>query len=157
MQTRVTNRQAAVFVVWLFCVVVALSLPTLVLAQSPGDPGFVGPVQTSDTIQLPNPIGITDPRVLVGRIIGAALGIIGSIAFVIFLWGGFLWMTSAGNQEKVTKGKNVILWAAIGLAVIFTSYALVTFVLKGLKVGQQATPPGGQQATPPKGQQVSPP
>ena len=34
-------------------------------------------------------------------------------------------MTAAGNQEKVTKGRDVLVWAAVGLFIIFSSYALV--------------------------------
>ena len=38
-------------------------------------------------------------------------------------------MTAAGTAEKVEKGKQILVWATIGLIVIFTSYALVRFVL----------------------------
>lgn len=98
---------------------------------------------TNQSIQLPNPLGtVVDPRVLIGQVIGAVLGIVGSIALAMFLWGGFLWMTSAGNQERVTKGKNVILWASFGLAVIFSAYILVIQILK-------AVVPGGRTGTGP--------
>ena len=39
-------------------------------------------------------------------------------------------MLSGGNQEQVTKGKNILIWAAAGIVIIFTAYALVRFVLK---------------------------
>ena len=95
----------------------------------------------SGIIQLPNPINIKDPRDLLGRIIGAVLGLVGSIALVIFIWGGFLWMTSAGNPERVTKGKNAILWATFRLVLIFSSYILVKNVLTALTPGRL---PAGQ-------------
>lgn len=110
--------------------------PAVVLAQPPA--------QTAPVI-LQNPIIINDPRDLIGRIIGVSLGVVGSIALLVFMWGGVMWMTSVGNPERVSKGKMIILWAAIGLAVIFTSYALVSFVLNALKSGQQITSPGGGQ------------
>ncbi|MDD5031676.1 MAG: pilin [Patescibacteria group bacterium] len=69
------------------------------------------------------------PQVFIGRIINAILGIVGSLALAMFIYGGFTWMTAAGNSEKVEKGKQILLWATIGLVVIFTSYALVRFVL----------------------------
>lgn len=111
--------------------VVTFFTPAGVSAQADRGRGPVGRPGggTNSTIELPNPIDIADPRDLIGRVIGAALGIVGSIAFAIFLWGGFLWMTSGGSAEKIGKGKNVIAWAAIGLLVIFTSYTLVKFVL----------------------------
>jgi len=80
-------------------------------------------------VELQNPIGVNDPRIIIGNIIRAVLGIIGSIALAIFILGGFYWVTSAGSEEKVTKGKNMIMWATFGLAVIFFAYAIVTFVV----------------------------
>lgn len=80
-----------------------------------------------------NPLGDSeesrDPRKLIGRIIGAALGIVGSLALAIFVFGGFTWMTAAGNEDKVKKGRDMIVWAVFGLAVIFLSYVLVEFIL----------------------------
>lgn len=103
---------------------------------------FAAPANSnSGVIQLPNPIDIKDPRDLIGRVIGALLGLVGSIALVIFIWGGFLWMTSAGNPERVSKGKNAILWATFGLVVIFSSYILVKNVLTALTPGRL---PAGQ-------------
>ncbi len=95
------------------------------------------PPSSSDTVSLTNPIGgtesskagITSIPVLLGKIINSVLGIIGSLALVMFIYGGASWMLSGGNQEQVTKGKNIIIWAAIGIVIIFTAYALVKFVL----------------------------
>jgi hypothetical protein len=88
----------------------------------------------SNASQLVNPIGETSPQKLIGKVIQAALGIVGSIALAMFIYGGFVWMMAAGNSEAVTKGKNILIWATLGLIVIFTSYALVQFVFKGLGV-----------------------
>jgi len=79
---------------------------------------------------LQNPLGsITSPQALIGRIIDSVLGVVGSIALLMFVYGGLTWMTSSGNDEKVKKGRDIILWSAIGLVVIFMSYALTRFVL----------------------------
>ncbi|MDD2807397.1 MAG: pilin [Patescibacteria group bacterium] len=80
--------------------------------------------------ELPNPLGNNfDPRQIVANVIKAMLGIVGSIALAIFIFGGFNWITAAGNDEKIKKGKDMIMWATFGLAVIFMSYAIVTFVI----------------------------
>ena len=81
---------------------------------------------------LTNPLGTTDAPALIGTIIKSALGIVGSIALLMFIYGGFLWLTSAGSADKITKGKNVIVWAVIGLVVVFLSYTMVGFVIKSL-------------------------
>jgi hypothetical protein len=85
----------------------------------------------SSSICLSNPLGssIGTPQLLIGKAINAVLGIVGSLALVMFIYGGLTWMTSSGSEEKVKKGKEIIVWSAIGLVVIFMSYALVRFVL----------------------------
>lgn len=79
---------------------------------------------------LPNPLGgTTDIRTIIGRVISAALGISGSIALLMFIWGGMLWLTSGGSPERIKKGKDAIVWAVLGLVLIFGSYAILNFVL----------------------------
>jgi hypothetical protein len=88
------------------------------------------PQTNSQTVHLSNPLGtVTSPQVLIGQIINSVLGIVGSIALLMFVFGGITWMTSGGSQEKVKKGRDIIVWSALGLAVIFMSYALTRFVL----------------------------
>ncbi len=88
----------------------------------------------SDTnvVEICNPIDATSPQQLIGKVIQAVLGISGSLALLMFVYGGFVWMLSGGNAEKVTKGKNTLVWASIGLVVIFSSYALVKAIFTGL-------------------------
>jgi len=96
---------------------------------------WTGSVQTgtgnTDNVELPNPLGSgrTDINAIIGTAINAVLGLVGSIALVMFIYGGFTWMTAAGNKEAVTKGKDIIIWSVAGLAVIFLAYAVVNFVL----------------------------
>lgn len=85
--------------------------------------------------ELKNPIQAKDFQTLIGQVIKAVLGVVGSIALLMFIYGGFLWMTSSGNEQKITQGKNVITWATIGLAIIFLSYTLVNFVIGGITAG----------------------
>jgi len=74
-----------------------------------------------------------DPRIIIGNIIRAALALIGAVALAMFILGGYMWLFSAGNQERVKKGRNTLVWASIGLAVIFASYGIVSWVLANLK------------------------
>lgn len=74
------------------------------------------------------------PQIL-GNIIGAFLGILGTVFLVIIIIAGIRWMTSSGNEEQVTKSKNMIIAAFLGIVVIFLSYAIVKFlgtILKSL-------------------------
>lgn len=90
---------------------------------------------SSDTsIKLDNPLGsVTTPQVLIGKIINSVLGVVGSLALLMFIFGGLTWMTSGGSADKVKKGKDIIVWSAIGLVVIFASYGLVRFLILNIK------------------------
>lgn len=68
---------------------------------------------------------------ILGRVIRVVLGIVGAIALVMFIYGGFLWMTGASRGEKkVQYAKEVLVWTSLGLIVIFGSYLLVNFVIE---------------------------
>lgn len=84
------------------------------------------------SVPLKNPLSTEDISTLAGNILKALLGIIGSIALLMMVFGGFLWLTAAGNTERIKKGKDTLIWAAIGLAFIFSSYILARFVFQTL-------------------------
>lgn len=87
-------------------------------------------------VNLKNPIKVNSPQQLIGQVINSVLGIVGSIALLMFIWGGFLWMTAAGNDEKIQQGKKTLTWSALGLVVIFSSYALVSYLIKNIVAGK---------------------
>ncbi len=77
-------------------------------------------------------LGDQDIRATISRIINVALGLLGIVAVVIILIGGFEWMTAGGNEEKVGEAKKRILAGVIGLAIILSAYALAKFILMKL-------------------------
>ncbi len=89
-------------------------------------------------VELVNPVGVTDPRVLIGRIIQALLSIVGSLALLSFVYGGFLWITSMGEAKRVDRGRDILIWAVLGLVVIAAAYVLVNAVISGLVNGSVA-------------------
>ncbi len=127
---------------------VMLSSPILIHAQDgvKKDSGSdikkdSGSDKSAGSVTIDNPLGANaTPEEIIGRIISGALGVVGSLALLMFIYGGFTWMLAGGNTEAVTKGRNILMWAAIGLVVIFTSYTLVKFVITSLgpEVGPQA-------------------
>ena len=77
-------------------------------------------------------LGSQDIRTTVSKIINVALSFIGVIVLVIILYGGFLWMTAVGNEEKVGEAKKWIYGGIIGLVIILSSYAIAQFVIGNL-------------------------
>jgi len=85
------------------------------------------------TPKLDNPLGSSasanSPQVFVGGIINSILGIVGSLALIMFIYGGIIWMTSSGSAEKVKKARDIVIWSALGLVIVFVSYGLVRFLI----------------------------
>jgi hypothetical protein len=74
---------------------------------------------------------LTAPQFL-GQVAGAALAIAGSLFLFLMVYGGILILTSAGKQETVKKGKDVITWAIIGAVILGAAYAITTLVFQAV-------------------------
>ena len=77
-------------------------------------------------------LGTRDLREGVMMIVQYLLGFLGIIAIIVILYGGFVWLTSAGSEEKVGQAKKIITAGIIGLIIIFISYAIAAFVITQL-------------------------
>lgn len=94
---------------------------------------FITVIAHAADINLKNPLGINDPNILIGKIIASVLGFVGTLALVMFIYGGFTWMLSGGSPDKVKKGRDIFVWATLGLVMIFSSYIIVKFIFDLLK------------------------
>lgn len=74
--------------------------------------------------------GITSIEVVIGRVIAAFLGFAGSVALAAFIYGAFLWLTSAGKSDKIQQGIKTLTYATIGLFIIFGAYGILDQVLR---------------------------
>lgn len=54
---------------------------------------------------------------------------IASIAVLMFIWAGFLYMTSKGDQANITAAKDIMTATIIGLVLLFTAGVLLTGVI----------------------------
>jgi hypothetical protein len=123
---------------WVFFAVFAAGfLPMVFLAST----AFAG------ELELQNPLGdIQSIPALANLIIKGLFGIIGTVALVIFMYGGFVWMTAQGQEKKIKQGWDTFTWGALGLILIFGSYIIVSFLLNILL--EQTPGTGSTPATP---------
>lgn len=114
----------------MFTLAFALTLPFAANAVSSTDPINVESLGLSygDKTGLSN----TDVRTTIARIIRVAMSLLGIVAVVIVLIGGFKWMTAGGNDDQVGEAKKWIFSGVIGLAIILSAYALASFVINQL-------------------------
>lgn len=86
-------------------------------------------------VQIGDPLGLGSGNpipLLANRFITAAMGISGVLALIAFIYGGLLYLLSGVNPKNVEKGKELMKYAVLGLFVIFTSYAVITFFLRNV-------------------------
>lgn len=104
-----------------------VAAPMMAVAQTTG-----GGAGTSSTVTLPNPIKCADATCLITQVVRYILGTIAVIATLMFIWGGYLMLTSGGNADQVKKAKETLAWAAIGIVVIMISWVVIRFVLQSI-------------------------
>ena len=63
-----------------------------------------------------------------GLVISVALSILGVIFIFIIILAGYQWITAQGNEQGVTKAKDSMTRAIIGLIVIISAYAVWVFI-----------------------------
>lgn len=86
-----------------------------------------------DVVADPIGLGNEPLQVTIAKIINVALSLLGIVAVVIILIGGFKWMTAGGNDEKTAEARKLILAGIIGLAIILSAFAIAKFVLGALQ------------------------
>ena len=64
------------------------------------------------------------------------LGFLGLLAVLMVIYGGFLYLTAAGDDSKVENGKKIIMYSIVGIVIILISFALIHTVITGLGQGQ---------------------
>ncbi|HCA66926.1 MAG: hypothetical protein A3H61_02630 [Candidatus Jacksonbacteria bacterium RIFCSPLOWO2_02_FULL_44_20] len=72
----------------------------------------------------------SDIRDQIRELLNIALGFLGVAGVIVTMYGGALWMASAGDDEKVEKAKKTIVAGLIGLVIIGISWTIVSYVLK---------------------------
>lgn len=77
-------------------------------------------------------LGVNDPIVITAGIINWILGILGLLALVLIIYGGFIWMFSRGNEEEAKKARDIIVGAVIGLLIVLSSYGIASYVFNML-------------------------
>lgn len=70
----------------------------------------------------------TDLPTIIGKVVGALLAFTGVVFFCLILWAGFSWMTAMGKEEQITKAKDTIFAAVLGLIVVLGAYAVTQLV-----------------------------
>ena len=88
------------------------------------------PMLTHAQLTIPSDVTGTTPSgnlqdVILNTIIPWALGIVLLVAVVMLIIGGFLYVTSSGNEGMLERAKHTMLYAIIGIVVVILAFVIV--------------------------------
>ena len=70
---------------------------------------------------------------LITNVVNTMLFIIGVLSVIMIVYGGIMYVISAGDSTRVGKAKNTVMYAVVGLVVALMAYAIVNFVIARFK------------------------
>lgn len=81
--------------------------------------------------QISGPGSGATPIRIINNIVPIIYSVVGVALFGYFVYGGFTWLTSSGEPEKMKKAQDMMINAAIGAAIVVFAY-LGTRVVGGI-------------------------
>jgi len=73
-----------------------------------------------------------DAGEVISGIINVVLGILGVILVGMIVYGGVVYATSLGNEERVNMAKRVLTYSFIGVLIIASAFAVSSYVVPAL-------------------------
>ncbi|MFC1750863.1 hypothetical protein ACFL2V_18885 [Pseudomonadota bacterium] len=121
----------ALFTICLIVAALFINEAPMVLAQAQGDPLLFQPAslpgsQLDKVGDLPK----GEWQTILAEVIKITLSIVGSLTLIALTYGGIMFVTARGNDEQLTKAKDMITWSMVALLIIGTSYAIVLGVTR---------------------------
>ncbi len=96
---------------------------------------------SSKTLATTTLLGTKDPAYIVFTVVNTGLIFLGMITVIIVIAAGFMWIFAAGVEEKITKAKDLLKGAVIGLVIVLMSYGLSQYVFTVLVKATQPDAP----------------
>lgn len=128
---------ARFFVIFAFIAIV-LGYPAITFGQTPT------PAQANN-FTLINPVYAPDIPTLLNNIATFLLGIVLALGVIVIIWAGLLYVTAGGEEEKIKKAKQAIIWAIVGVTLALLAKGLVMVIQDVLSGGAGNNNGGGEE------------
>ncbi|MCK4539811.1 hypothetical protein KAU09_01510 [Candidatus Parcubacteria bacterium] len=123
-------------IILVFSIFIVFSLAAVVEAQGLkdafGNTGNAGTVAGAGGYKID---GTVTAESMVAKVINIILSTLGVVFLILMLYGGYIWMTASGDEARVTKAKNLITAAIIGVIIVVSAYAISYFVIEKVTTG----------------------
>lgn len=116
----------------------SLAVAPAAFAQVTGTTGAVGATadlqqnKNCTDWQIANGFCQTSVRETVRKVLNFALIFLSLVVTGFLIYGGYLYVTAGANEDNTGKAKNIITYSAIGIVMIFFSFAIVNTLITGL-------------------------
>ncbi|KKQ57645.1 MAG: hypothetical protein US74_C0002G0004 [Parcubacteria group bacterium GW2011_GWA2_38_13] len=74
-----------------------------------------------------------DKETYLGLVLKGLFSFLAVLFFLLIIYGGILWMTAAGSDQKIEKAKKIIISSTIGIVVVFTAYLITVLAITLLR------------------------
>ncbi len=113
----------------MFSTAVAMTLPLVTLAEYTPQAVVFDP---NSNVERNTGLGNATPGDVASGVINWVLGLLMVIAISLVVYAGFLWMTAAGVEDRITKAKSILIGALFGIVIILASYGATLYVFENL-------------------------
>lgn len=127
--TRLRKQLIVALVVVMAALSLAVAVPALAGAQSPQQQACEALGNVWDAGSSTCGTGEAELNSTVSRVIELFSVIVGIAAVIMIIVGGFLYVTSGGDSNKVAAAKHTIIYAIIGLVIAVVAQIIVRFVI----------------------------
>lgn len=99
-----------------------------ILPVATGDPCDQGDASVCGNYQ------VNDFIVLAIKVANLILGLVGSLTLIMFIYGGVMFLISAGSSDKVAQAKKIIIASIVGLLIVFSSWLIIKYTTETIGV-----------------------
>lgn len=75
-----------------------------------------------------------DIQSLIDNIVGAVFGLAVLVLFALIVYGGYTYLTSAGESEKIKKAQNILTNSVIGFGIIAGAFVIIKLIARALGI-----------------------
>ena len=114
------------FIIAIFGVIIFLTAPAA-FAQSGNSYGLDAAAKEAfkDAPQLQSNASVSQ---IAGRVINIVLSFVGIIFLILIIYGGFIWMTAGGSEEKVGTAIKIFTAASFGLLIVIAAHLITRYI-----------------------------
>ncbi len=129
MKQRLKNSSKMKKTIIISMLIISILMVVPVLAYDYEDPDPIPSDSQSTDLNIKNPLGETSNiNTLVSNIINFLIILAIPITSILVIYAGYLYITSAGNEEKVKTAQKALIWAIVGFAIVLIASSIPSII-----------------------------